>query len=348
MIKVLLVDDSAIVRAMVSQVMENDGRFCLVGTAENGSKAITQNEILKPDLIVMDINMPIMDGIEASKRILEKSHPAIIAYTTEDSADIAFKCLEAGALEVIKKPNLSLMSSEEIKKFCDRLAVIAEKHTAGQASSSKKIQVKKSSVKTETETERKKDDYDILFIGASTGGPSAIQTVLKGLGENFPLPILVTQHIDTGFDLQFTKWLSATTDLPVSLAENGIRPKAGHVYVAAADHHLVLQRRRGSDEFTLLLNDDPPLHFLKPAVDKMFVSAALCCKNRALALLLTGMGRDGADGCLAIKREGGFTICQSEKTCVVYGMPRAAVECGAASLVADLEQIADLIKGKVR
>ncbi len=372
MIRTLIVDDSAIVRAMLKEVMENDNRFEVVETADNGLKAIMANNTFKPELIVMDINMPIMDGIEATSRIVKESNnlpPAIIAFTTEDTLKIGFKCLEAGALDVIKKPDLALMSTEDLKQFCNKLYYIALKHKKinDKINSNKKekdsnnqeikkvnisLQVDKTNKKPATIIDKNEQKinsvghYNILLIGASTGGPGAIQTVLKGLGKNFPLPILITQHIDSLFDEQFSSWLNSTTDINVSLACNNTVPEPSCAYIAPANKHLTIKPLKDK-KCIIELNEDPPMHFLRPAVDKMFISAANVFHRHVLAVLLTGMGRDGEDGCIAIKNEGGFTICQDETSCIVYGMPKAAIEAGGADIVLSLEHIAPFIKKKV-
>ena len=349
-IKVLIVDDSAIVRAMIKEIMESDIRFTVVGIAENGEKAISQNEALSPDLIVMDINMPIMDGIEATKEILKTSSPAIVAFTTEDTVRIGYTCIEAGALEIIQKPNFSTMTTEVLQEFCEKLALISENHKKNSPTPLKSIEHENLNIEKSNNIKQNSQSsytYDILLIGASTGGPAAIQTVLDGLGENFPLPILITQHIDAIFDEQFTKWLNDTTKVNVTLAKDGITPEAGKAYVAPANTHLVLKPGLQKGECIISLSDEPPLHFLKPAVDKLFFSAAEIFNEKAIAVLLTGMGKDGAEGLKAIFDHGGYTICEDESSCVVFGMPRAAIEAGAAKAVKNLSEIANFIKARL-
>jgi two-component system, chemotaxis family, protein-glutamate methylesterase/glutaminase len=367
MIRVLIVDDSALVRAMVRQVMEQDSRFEIAGEASNGENAVRYNEQYKPDLIIMDINMPIMDGIEATKRILVTSSPVVIIFTTEDSAVMGYRCILAGALEVISKPDLSVMTPSLMTLFCDRIAALCEKHVA--TSSARIAAAQFSSLKKTCNDEpeipvtRKTFDslihisssrtpekqsvsslfpYAILAAGASTGGPAALQRLLTGLGSSFPLPVLITQHIDASFDTHFAEWLNESTGMPVEIARTGTIPLPGHAYLAPADRHLIVippfdgASRNGC---ILQLSDEPPLHFLRPAVDKLFFSVADVFKDHALAVLLTGMGRDGADGCKKIVDAGGYTIAESESSCAVFGMPRAAIECGGARAVVPIDQI---------
>ena len=348
MIKTLIVDDSGIVRAMLRHVMESDGDFEVTAQASNGQDAVEKNRAFSPDLIVMDINMPVLDGIEATKLIMQESErpPVIVAFTTEDEATVGYRCLEAGAVDIIKKPNLASMNVTDLEFFCGRLKLIAKSRPSG-------IRQKRpfcgGRAKTEfSHTSRDKgharSKYSLLVVGASTGGPMALQTLLKDLGRDFPIPVLITQHIDLMFDRQFASWLDSTTNFSVSLAEDGIVPEKRHVYLAPAESHLVVREDRNSScKFSLSINHDPPLHFLRPAVDKLFCSAAPILREKLIGVLLTGMGRDGADGCRTIIDYGGKTICQNQESCVIYGMPRAAIELNAASHVLPLNEIGSFI-----
>lgn len=341
MFKVLIVDDSAVICAMLRRVMENDGRFEVIGMAHDGQAAVTKNSLLKPDLITMDINMPVMNGIEATREILKTSNPAVVAFTTEDKAEIGFKCMEAGALEIVKKPSMAEMTPKYLQDFCDRLALITNTHrlmslTKGSVEKKETVRLTKPS-----------GNYKMLLIGASTGGPTAIQTVMKGLSTDFKLPIIITQHIEDGFDDQFTKWLTDTTGIKVEMAASGVVAQKGHAYLAPAGRHLLI-KKDADGNCVLELNMDPPVHFLRPAVDKTFESAADVLKSKVLAVLLTGMGKDGAEGCAAILRGGGFTIVEDESTCVVFGMPKAAIDKGAASVVLPVNKIAGYIKENVK
>ncbi|MCR5762764.1 MAG: chemotaxis-specific protein-glutamate methyltransferase CheB [Treponema sp.] len=336
MISVLIVDDSVLVRKVLNQFFKEDPRFEVVGEAENGLRAIVENRRLSPDLIIMDINMPVMNGIEATQQILENTNPAIIVFSTEDSADIMYKCLEAGALDIIQKPNIASMNASMMKAFYERVYVIAKKHKE------EKIPEHKSSQIPDQNISYHNNKYDILIIGASTGGPAAIQTILSKLKKDFPVPILITQHIDSFFDEQFTKWLNETTDIEVELAKTGTVPQKGHAYIAPANKHLIM--RNANNKITIVLDDGEPVHFLKPAVDKMFFSVASIYKEKTLAIILTGMGKDGAEGCVAVKNMGGFTIAEDETSCIVFGMPKAAIDEGGACSVLALDKIAGFIE----
>ncbi|MBR4375197.1 MAG: chemotaxis protein CheB [Treponema sp.] len=195
----------------------------------------------------------------------------------------------------------------------------------------------------------KKDDlpsgrkFTVLCIGASTGGPSAVQTVLQGLGENFPLPVLYAQHLDVGADEKMAKWFSDTCpNIPVTLAKDGEVAQPGHAYLAPAEKHLVIDRIKNGLP-VMHLSDEPPERFLRPAVNKLFRSAAKFYKTECLAILMTGMGADGAEGCKEIVGAGGYTICEDKSTCKVFGMPAAAIAMDAASKVLPRGEVAPTI-----
>ena len=358
MIRVLLVDDSALIRTMLKQVFKEDGRFELAGEAADGKEAVDKASAGNIDLIVMDINMPVMDGIEATKKIAGFSDAAIVMFTTEDTIDNSYRCISAGALEVFRKPNLADMTQEMLREFREKIYLVSQTHKqkARPFLRAGGLRARAEASLGDTGTPLTatsafplphipRKDYEMLLIGSSTGGPSAIQAILKQLPEDFPLPIVITQHIDKQFDKQLVKWLDDTTHFAVSLASNGERPDPGHVYIAPADRHLVVSK--AGRDYIMELTDDPPMHFLRPSVDKLFFSAAMFLGKKALAVILTGMGRDGADGAVEIKRSGGFMIAQDEASCIVFGMPKAVIEAGAADAVLPLDGIAPAVSAAV-
>lgn len=351
MTRVLIADDSAIVRAMLGQVIGDDSNFEIVGMAENGKYAVEMCLELKPELVIMDINMPILNGIDAISQIMEKRPTAIVAFTTEDTAEIGYKCLDAGAIEVVQKPNLATMDRQKIQNFCKKLIVLADAYKKHNITSRKlrniyyaqSITREIIKEKNQIHQEQNKSPYSILAIGASTGGPIAIQTLLRDLGPSFPLPIIITQHIDEMFDRQFAHWLSNTTGQTVTTAVDGVTLMPGHVYIAPSGKHLKLQYKNHC-EYVAELDDSEEVHFLKPAVDIMFSSCANIVGRKTIAVILTGMGQDGAAGMKEILDAGGYTIAESEKSCVIYGMPKAAVELDAVKRVEDLDAIGEVIR----
>lgn len=358
MIKTLIVDDSAIIRNILTRVMQDDGRFEIVGQAENGEKAVRKNDELKPDLIIMDYNMPVMNGLLASKRIFENSEhlPAIVTFTTETDIAIKEEFFAAGILAFFQKPNIASMTKEQLNVFCDSLEEVYNKRTMKVFPSGNyfsKISQVSLPAKEKIEKQPITDSlsgfhYKLLVIGSSTGGPEALKQVLSDIGPNFPLPILVTQHIDALFDRQLVSWLSSVTGLSVELAKDNTIPKKGCVYLAPAEKHLKIgSHNSDSETFNIMLSDEPPVHFLKPAVDIMFRSVRESFGGEVIAVILTGMGADGSEELLRLKKAGAYTICQDEKSSVVYGMPKAAAELGGATEILPLNQIGKKLRGLV-
>ena len=188
--------------------------------------------------------------------------------------------------------------------------------------------------------------FQALCIGVSTGGPTTIMELLNGLGSSFPVPIFITQHLDGNFDKNLIEWLQNNVSLPIHFAQDNQIPKNGHVYFTPADVHLTFKKEQ--NEIIMHFNHDEPVNYLRPAVDKMFDSAAQVFGSKCIAVLLTGMGNDGAEGCVHIKKVGGYTIAQDEKSCVVFGMPKAAIEAGGIDIILNLSEIAPYLKKLVK
>jgi len=320
-VRILIADDSAIVRTILSQNLEKYPDFHIVCAVSTGRKAFDFARGAKVDIAILDFDMPEMNGLEtAAVFVRNLKIPSIILSENPSDATAAF---DIGAF-FLRKPKVKDFDFNFFSKLCEKL---------------------RSGCKTETaevvSVERNKPNVDpdfsgfkVLCIGASTGGPTAVASVLSGLGENFPLPVLYTQHIEIGADRKMAAWLDATCpNIRVKLASDGEEARAGTVYMAPADRHLLVDYVKSNGNPVLKISDEPPERFLRPAVNKMFSSAAEHYRNSCLAVLLTGMGRDGADGCRRIVDSGGFTIAEDKSTCVVFGMPAAAIEVGGAKEV---------------
>ena len=327
LLHVLIVDDSAITRGLFEKAfIRND--FEIIGMVSNGRKAVDFCRDKKVDAVISDYDMPEMNGIEAAKIIVHEFGIPVVIYS--DDYSIKADVLACGAA-FEKKPSLQTFDEISLKDFTERIRECVEKFRT----SSTKPSVKLSDCDIPEKDDLLSPDnrYKILCIGASTGGPTAVQEVLTGLGHNFTLPILYTQHIDVGADEKMVRWFNQVCpNIPMTLAKDGEIARAGHVYMAPAEKHLIIDYVK-KDLPVLKLSDEPPERFLRPAVNKLFRSAAKHYKKSCLALLLTGMGQDGAEGCKDITDAGGFTICEDESTCTVFGMPSAAIEMGAASRV---------------
>ena len=346
LLKVLIVDDSAITRGLFEKAFVRNN-FEIAASVSNGRKAVDFCRDHNVDVVVSDYNMPEMNGIEAAKLLIGELGVPVLIYSEDPS--IKTDVLATGAA-FEKKPSLQSFDEISFKDFTKKVRDAVDKAKSEGLSS----HVNRSERNVEADIDidsllGERASFKVLCIGASTGGPTAVQEVLAGLGNNFPLPVLYTQHIDIGADEKMASWFNRVCpNTPLVLARDGQIAERGKVYMAPADTHLEIDHVQKDGRPVLHLSDEPPERFLKPAVNKLFRSAAYHYKKNCLAVLLTGMGRDGAEGCKEILDKGGFTIVEDKSTCTVFGMPAAAIEMHAASMVYPRDIIADKILGLVR
>ncbi|MCR5762872.1 MAG: chemotaxis-specific protein-glutamate methyltransferase CheB [Treponema sp.] len=333
---IIIVDDSAIIRAILEQNLSKENDFTIVDSVSTGRKAIDSAKKNEPDVILSDIDMPEMNGLESTKIISSKLKVPVIILS-ENEKDIS-KAKSAGAVDFILKPSLDSYKENFFNTLNEKIrkaySVKNQKHSLN-----KKLHINQSkdlnSLQNQTGNE-----FKILCIGASTGGPTAVADVLSHLGNNFPLPIIYSQHIEVGADGKMAEWFNQTCkNLEVRLAHNGEEAIPGRVYMAPADTHLVIDFVKSNGHPVLKISHDPPWRFLRPSVNIMFNSASFFYKKNCLGVLLTGMGRDGAEGCVNIINAGGQTIVEDESTCAVFGMPKAAIEEGGASEILPRNEI---------
>ena len=325
--KIVIADDSAVVRAILDQNLTKYPDIEIIASVSNGRRAIQAAESENTDAVISDVDMPEMNGIEMTRELCASHIPVLILAESERER---VEAKHAGAEEVLIKPKLDGYNSAFFDSLVKHLKKISRTSPVSRASPALKA-----------ESAQFKGSAKILCLGASTGGPSAVAEVLSGLGSNFPLPILYAQHIDVGADKGMSEWFSSVCrNITVRLARDGEEAQAGTVYMAPADTHLVIDYVKSNGNPVLKLSNEPPERFLRPAVNKLFRSAARFYKKSTLAVLLTGMGRDGADGCLEICKAGGWTIAEDKSTCAVFGMPAAAIEVGGAKEVLPRGQIA--------
>ena len=323
MIKTLIVDDSPLVRSIIRDFLESDGSFEIIAEAENGMDGAAKAHALMPDLITMDIEMPVMNGLDAIDEIKKNLNTAIVVISTHDTAKMAYDATVRGAMEFFPKDLFtSQMPDQQREKIFTTL-----KHITG---IKKRVPIHHESSVHEAIKPRR---IRCVVIAASTGGPMALCQLCAALPGNFPVPIMLVQHNTSGFDKGFVQWLDGYTRLNVRLAENGTVPTAGNIYVAPTDKHLVLGSKG------IALDDSEPVHNQKPAADILFKTAAALYAQELVSLVLTGMGEDGADGTRAVKQSGGITIAQDEASSMIYGMPRAAVETGCVDIELPLGDI---------
>ena len=340
MIRVLIVDDSDTARELLSHILSADPDIQIVGTVRNGMEAIKLVDILKLDVITMDVHMPGMDGYQTTRHIMEtKPIPIIIVSSAfnDFEARTSIKAMEAGALTVLPRPPGPGSPDYD---FAARQLVATVKTMAGvrviRRWRSRTVPALGSAVECKPPAVRKPVDIQVIVIGASTGGPAALDAFLKKLPREIRIPIVVVQHITRGFCDAFIDWIHQSTGWQARKAANGCIMEPGCVYVAPDDAHLEI-----SSGLCTVLNHAAPDDGLRPSVKRLFLSAAAHYGDKVAAVLLSGMGRDGAQELRQLRDLGAITFAQDEESCVVFGMPGEAVKLDAAVHVLPPELIAE-------
>jgi two-component system chemotaxis response regulator CheB len=338
MIKILLADDSPLTRTILKELLLRDPQIAVVGEVTDGRQAVDETRRLKPDLVIMDVIMPVMDGLDAVREIMADCPTPILmlsASVDRTSSCNAFQAIELGALDVMEKPKgIGSQAFEEIAgKLLEKVKSLSRVRVIHHFRRGKKSAVKKSSAKSVACTDRR-----LLAIGASTGGPKAIMHVLQNLPRR-PIPIVIVQHIANGFAEGFADWLDRECSWTVRVAVDGDRLAAGVVLIAPCGRHMEVRNGR------ICLTDDPPVNSCRPSADILFRSLARSgVGSQIAATLLTGMGTDGAAGLLELKTAGACSLVQDEESCAVFGMPRAAIALGAADMVLPLDDVPVMLK----
>ena len=332
MIRVLLVDDSPIALHILQRLLSNTPDIQVIGTAADGRKALALLAELNPDVICTDLHMPVMDGLHFTRAVMaQQPRPIlVVSVSVEPGSPNVFRLLEAGAVEVYAKPGAILAANQDAlaKEFASKIRIVAGVHVFRVAEPTRRAPLPPLTPPTGAPPR-------IVAVGASTGGPQALRAILAGLPSDFPLPMLCVQHIGADFLSEMVAWLGEISPLPVRKAVQGQLPQAGVVYFAPEDAHLDLD-----DEGRFNLSLAPPCDSHRPSATVTLRAVARRFGAGAIGVLLSGMGRDGADGMADIAAAGGVTIAQDEASCVVYGMPREAVALGAVRHLLPLDQIA--------
>lgn len=335
MIRVLVVEDSLTVRKRLVEVLAESSEFEVVAEAENGKQAIELTPKLAPDVIMMDMMLPVMSGLAATEWIMAHHPTPILIVSSSTNRGELFKTYEAlaaGAVDVLEKPHGDEGDGVWEAKLLSTLRIVSRirviTHLRGRIAAPGRTPAPGSAP-------RSSRPMDLVAIGASTGGPGALVEVLRALPPTFSTPITIVLHIGEKFGHALADWLDGQTNRRVAFAMDGVRVSelAGKVVLAPPERHLVVRDRK------LAIVDDKPRHSCKPSVDVMFESVAREYGANAVGVLLTGMGRDGASGLLDMKHAGSLTIAQDEATSVIYGMPKEAVALGAADRVLPLDAI---------
>ena len=330
--RIAIVNDSNIAIEALRRVLANSSAHKIAWVAYNGVEAVEKCAVDTPDLVLMDIYMPSMDGVETTRQIMKKSPCAVVVVTTDvnNSAGRVFEAMAAGALDAVNTPALGTgVDSEGIQPLLKKIENIAL--LIGTSA--------KPALRKTTPANQPQSSFNSLIaIGASTGGPSALATILSRLPADLPARLVIIQHVDAQFTPNLVTWLSRQCALRVRMAREGEAPEVGTVLIAATNDHLTM-----SPNHVLHYTSHPKENPYRPSVDVFFESILQCSSKQSAAVLLTGMGRDGARGLLRLRKAGWYTLAQNEASCAVYGMPKAAAELGAAMEILSPEKIAETI-----
>ena len=342
-IKVLIVDDSALIRSILTQIISSQPDMEVVGVAPD---PLVARELIKktnPDVLTLDVEMPKMDGLEFLEKLMRlRPMPVLmISSLTERGSEITMRALELGAVDFVTKPKISIQSgmNEYVDLIAEKIRIVAKARVKSRAQvmsdASKQTLSSLPSLRSPLISSEK-----LIIVGASTGGTEAIKAFLLKMPADCP-GILITQHMPEGFTKSFAKRLDSLCQISVSEAAGGERLLPGHAYIAPGHSHLLLTRS-GANYMTQL-NKEEPVNRHRPSVDVLFRSAALHAGKNAVGVILTGMGKDGAQGMLAMREAGAYNFAQDEASCVVFGMPREAIAVGATHVVASINDLSELV-----
>jgi two-component system chemotaxis response regulator CheB len=341
-VRVLVVDDSAYNRQSIADMLSTGEGVEVVGWASNGEEALKEAMLLKPDIITLDLEMPKMDGFTFLRILMSRQPTPVIVISSYSRKQNVFKALELGAVDFIAKPTRHL--SPELHKIRDELLEKVQMVRYLRASSISFKMHDRSSQKAEAATtaleqEEISPDFALVVIGASTGGPPALQTFLQMLPRDLPITYLIAQHMPSNFTNAFAERLNRYTQLEVTEAKNGDVLIPGRVLISPGGHCLKVENTGNKLKCVLVEGNDSMKYV--PSIDLLFETAAEALGNRVMAVLLTGMGSDGKEGIGIVKEKGGRTVAESEETAVIYGMPKEAIDSGNVDVALPLDEIAD-------
>jgi two-component system chemotaxis response regulator CheB len=339
-IRLLLVEDSAVQREFISFVLEESGEFDIVGTAVDGEDGVEQASKLHPDVILMDCQMPKLDGVAATRVIMETNPTPIVLMTASPvESEFTFDAIKNGALAVASKP--PAFGSPTFDRVAGQLVrtvrLMSEVKVVRRWPVRPRMQAPSAPAKPPAATSSRAGVHIVALVG-STGAPGVIAEILTAIGPASPATFLIVQHMSEGFIAGFASWLSTRTGIRVAIAQDGALTQAGHGYIAPDGMHMGIDA-----EGRIKLSTEPDDEGFRPSGNYLLQSVARAFGPRAMGVLLTGMGRDGAKGLLELQRAGGVTVVQNEETSVVFGMPGEAVRLGAAAHVLPPDEIARFI-----
>jgi two-component system chemotaxis response regulator CheB len=344
-IKVLVVDDSSFMRKIIPEILEEDKDIKVISTAKDGLEALKKIDQLKPDVITLDVEMPEMDGLETLNKIMNNYPTPVImlsAYTPK-GAETTLKALEYGAVDFVRKPSgeISLDIKKVQKELIEKIKIAKTIDISKlKILSKKEISVDKSFIlKTET-------IKTLVVIAASTGGPRALYEILPKIEKkNFSVSYLIIQHMSAGFTTTLASRLNSISILNVKEAEDKEQIRPETIYIAPGNFHMEIENI--DEKLYISLNQKPALHGVRPAADYTMISIAKNFNGKIISVILTGMGKDGADGATKIKEKGGMVIAQDKETSVIFGMPRVAIEKGVVDIVSPLQKIPFILNTEI-
>ncbi|MBF0465940.1 MAG: chemotaxis-specific protein-glutamate methyltransferase CheB [Nitrospirae bacterium] len=326
-LRVLVVDDSSSVRTRIRKILSGDIEIEVIGEAADGRKATELSKALTPDIIIMDVVMPVLDGLHTITQIMAEDPVPILVLTSQSSADTAFRCISAGALEVLTKADVAAEPETLIKKIKLLSKVKVISHIRGKFGIVAESRVQPDIIKT---TALKK----IIAIASSTGGPKALSLILPGLPDDFPCPVVIAQHMSDGFITGLVSWLDAIVQIDIKIAEDQEPLKPAVVYFSPSEYNMEI-----GEERVVNLTKRLPHEIYHPSCDKLLVSTANAYGNGAMGIILSGMGDDGVKGIKAIKEKGGTTLAQDKDSSVVFGMNAEALKSGSVDKVLSVTEI---------
>jgi two-component system, chemotaxis family, protein-glutamate methylesterase/glutaminase len=339
-IRVLVVEDSQVARELLVSVLQNSPGFEVVGTAQNGMEAVRLARRLKPSVITMDVYMPELDGLAATQQIMaETPCPIVIisACSNNQELNLTFSAIQAGALTVLDKPGLD-DAPEVLQAMVERIRLMSEVKVVRRWSRPGPPATggQQRSFPPGNTPARPMEKIELIAMAASTGGPAALVEILSRLPADFSIPIVIVQHITPGFGSSLVTWLNQMTPLEVRLAQSAETPRPGQALIAPDDYHLEITPLK-----MLKISQTPPdQNGQRPSANYLFHSVARNYGARAMGIILTGMGNDGAEGLLAMRQSGAYTLAQNQESCVVFGMPAVAIGLGAVDQILPVDKIA--------
>ena len=342
-VQVLVVDDSAVARGIISNFLDDDPDIDVIGVAKDGKEAIDFTTQLKPDLITMDINMPVMDGLAATTHIMahQPTPILIVSSLVKSEVDLAFRAMSLGALDAMEKPSFDQFSAKDAGELVRKVKLLSQVPVVTHLEGKRRNRLAKSAP-SKGYTSAAASKFQVVAIGSSTGGPKALHKVLSQLPVDFPSGILVVQHISAGFTSGLVEWLDRTSQVSVKEAEEGDKIQPGVVFIAPHDFHMMVVSGG-----IIRLNKALPIKGHRPSANVLFSSVAKVYNKNSIGVVLTGMGEDGATGLVEMRKSGSKTIVQDEESSVIFGMPKVAIEMGAAEEVLPIDKIGKFLNRTV-